>query len=230
MGIPLMNQHKKKMQDLMMICSNQSIFRVQHISLYGEGITSVIALLIDEDSIPYLSYDVDDDEDVIVPQQGLEDQLLVKEKKIVQVLTRADGITSSQLRIIKEALEKMKVYYLQLFMDRDLTLKFIEDKEREIEDLCYLLSMAHSSSLKTSEVISSLKTVMHEIMSDTHDLRKDPLVMIPHKEQSELQVYEERLDTQGLGHALVFHCRDHEPFLLDQILATYMVVEKIPYG
>jgi hypothetical protein len=51
--------------------------------MYGEGIPIVIALLIDEDSTPYLSYDVDDDEDMIVPQQGLEDQLLVKEEHIV---------------------------------------------------------------------------------------------------------------------------------------------------
>jgi hypothetical protein len=124
----------------------------------------MIAPMHDEDSTPYLIYDVDDEEDVIVPRQGLEDQLLVKEEQIVQVLTRedgthkfiedlmwkaqmeerqkgvADGITSAQLCIIKEALEQMKYDYLQLFMDRDLALKFVEDKEREIEELCYQLS------------------------------------------------------------------------------------------
>jgi hypothetical protein len=60
----------------------------------------------------------------------------------------AGGVTSTQLRIIKEALEKIKSKYLQLFMDRDLSLKFIEDKEREVEELCYQLSLAHSPSLK----------------------------------------------------------------------------------
>jgi hypothetical protein len=49
----------------------------------------------------------------------------------------AGGVTSAQLHIIKEALEKMKSDYLQLFMDRDLSLKFVEDKEREVEDICY---------------------------------------------------------------------------------------------
>jgi hypothetical protein len=80
-----------------------------------------------------------------------------KEEKIVQVLTRVDGarnfleyliwktqmderqkvvvggVTSAQLHIIKDVLEKMKSDYLQLFMDRDLTLNFIEEKEREVE-------------------------------------------------------------------------------------------------
>jgi hypothetical protein len=47
--------------------------------------------------------------------------------------------TSAQLCIIKEALERMKFDYLYLFMDRDLAIKFTEDKEREIEELCYQL-------------------------------------------------------------------------------------------
>jgi hypothetical protein len=116
----------------------------------------------------------------------LENRLLVTEEQIVQVLTRADGahkfiedlmwktqmeerkkgiadgVTSTQLCIIKEALEQMKSDYLQLFMDRDLALKFIEDKEREIEELCYQLSLAHSSSLTTTETPSSLAAVTHE--------------------------------------------------------------------
>jgi hypothetical protein len=128
---------------------------------YDVGSLNVIVPMLDEDSTPYLSYDADDDEDVIAPRQGLEDQLLVKEEQIVQVLTRAvgahkfikdlmwkaqmeerqkgvvDEITSAQLRIMKEALEQMKSDYLQLFMDRDLAIKFTEDKEREIEELCY---------------------------------------------------------------------------------------------
>jgi hypothetical protein len=144
---------------------------------------------------------------------------LVKEEQIVQVLTRvdgthklikylmwkaqmeerqkgvADGITSAQLCIIKEPLEHMKSDYLQLFMDRDLVLKFVEDKEREIEELCYQLSVAHSSSLTTTETPSSLVVVTHEVMSGTHDLREEPLVTIPDEEHSELQVFEERFDT-----------------------------------
>jgi hypothetical protein len=179
---------------------------------------------------------------------------LVKEEHIVQVLTRADGthkfiedlmwkvqieerqkgvadgITSAQLHIIKEALEKMKVDYLQLFMDRDLALKFVEDKEREIEELCYQLSMAHSSSLTTTETPPYLAMVTHEGMSGTHDMREEPLVMIPHEEHSELQVFEESFDTKGFDHASIFHCREHEPFLWAQGLATKIVVEKIPCG
>jgi hypothetical protein len=176
---------------------------------YDVGSLSVIAPMLDEDSTPY---DVDDDEDMIVPRQSLEDQLLVKEEQIVQVLTREDGthkfiedlmwkdqmeerqkgvidgITSAQLHIIKEALEKMKYDYLQLFMDRDLALKFIEDKEREIEELCYQLSLAHSSSLTATKTSSSLVAMTHESMSGTHDLREEPLVTIPHEEYSGLQV------------------------------------------
>jgi hypothetical protein len=92
---------------------------------------------------------------------GLEDQLLVTEEKIVQVLTRengahrfiealiwktqmeerqkgvASGVTSAQFHIVKEALEQIKSYYLHLFMDRDLSLKFIEDNEREVDKICY---------------------------------------------------------------------------------------------
>ena len=77
----------------------------------------------------------------------------------------------------------MKYDYLQLFMDRDLALKFAEDKEREIEKLCYQLSLAHSSSL-TTETPSSLEVVTHEGMSGPPNLREDPLVMISQKEHS----------------------------------------------
>jgi hypothetical protein len=47
---------------------------------YDEGSSSMMAPMHDEDSTPYLIYDVDDEEDVIAPRQGLEDQLLVKEE------------------------------------------------------------------------------------------------------------------------------------------------------
>jgi hypothetical protein len=108
----------------------------------------------------------------------------------------AGGVTSAQLHIIKEALEQMKSDYLQLFMDRDLALKFIEDKEREVEELCYQLSLTCFSSL-TTETPSSLAVVTHEGVSGTHDLREEPLVMISHEEHSELQVLEERYDARG---------------------------------
>jgi hypothetical protein len=41
------------------------------------------------------------------------------------------------LRIDKKALEQLKSDYLQLFMDRDLALKFVEDKDCEVEELHY---------------------------------------------------------------------------------------------
>ena len=37
-------------------------------------------------------------------------------------------------------------------MDTDLALKFAEDKEREVEELCYQLNLAHSSSLTTNVI------------------------------------------------------------------------------
>ena len=39
----------------------------------------------------------------------------------------ANGVTSTQLHIIKEAVEQMKFDYLQLFTDSDLAFKFVED-------------------------------------------------------------------------------------------------------
>jgi hypothetical protein len=89
--------------------------------------------------------------------QDLKDQLLVTEEKIVQGLTRVDGahkfiediiwktqmeerqkavaggVTSAQLHIIKEAIEQMKSDYLQLFMGRDLALKFIKEALLPVE-------------------------------------------------------------------------------------------------
>ena len=109
----------------------------------------------------------------------------------------ANGITSAQLRIIKEALERMKSDYLQLFMDRDLALKFVEDKEREIEEICCQLSLACSSSLTTTETPTSLAIVTHEHISGTHDLREEPLMTIPHEKHSKLRRFEERFDTEG---------------------------------
>jgi hypothetical protein len=59
--------------------------------------------------------------------------------------------------------------------------------------------------------------------------------MIPHGEQSELQVLEERFDAEGFHHALVFHCADHELLLLEsplkaQGLTAEEIVVRIPWG
>jgi hypothetical protein len=71
-----------------------------YITMYDEDIPSVIEVLQYEDSTKYLIYDGDDEGGVTVPRhddeikqrplalQGLEEQLLVKEKCIVQVLIR----------------------------------------------------------------------------------------------------------------------------------------------
>jgi len=80
----------------------------------------------------------------------------------------AFGFTSAQLCIIKESLEKMKYDYLKLFIDRELDLKFVEDEEREIENLFHQLSIAHSSSFTKTNTSSSLMAVTHESMSGTH--------------------------------------------------------------
>jgi hypothetical protein len=60
----------------------------------------------------------------------------------------AGGVTSAQLRIDKEALEQLKSNYLQLLMDRDLALKFVEEKDCEVGELHYQLSLVCSSPLQ----------------------------------------------------------------------------------
>jgi hypothetical protein len=141
--------------------------------------------------------------------QELKDPLLVTREKIVQVLTRENGahklnevfmwktqmeerqkgvvggVTSAQLCIIGETLELMKSDYLQLFMDTDIALMFVEDKEKEVEELCYRCNLAHASSL-TVENPSYLEVLTHEGMRDTHYLGEEPLAMIPHEEHLEL--------------------------------------------
>jgi hypothetical protein len=62
-------------------------------------------------------------------------------------------------------------------MDRDLPIKFVEDKEREVKEICYHLSWEHSSSLTS---------MAHEGMSGAHDSKEEPLVTISHEEHSEL--------------------------------------------
>jgi hypothetical protein len=69
-------------------------------------------------------------------------------------------------------------------MDKDLSLKFIEYKEREVEELCFQLSLACSLSLIKIETPSSLEVVTHEGVSGIHDLREEHLLVIMHEEHS----------------------------------------------
>jgi hypothetical protein len=69
-------------------------------------------------------------------------------------------------------------------MDRDLALKFIEDKEWGFEEICYKLHLACSSSLATTKTTSYLVSMTHESVSGTHDLREEYLVTIMHEENS----------------------------------------------
>ena len=91
------------------------------------------------------------------------------------------GVTSAHLPIDKETPEQLKSNYLHLFMDRDLVLKFVEDKEREVEELHYHPSVALSSPL-IARIPSSLATVIQEGVTVTHDVREDPLMMISDEE------------------------------------------------
>jgi hypothetical protein len=153
--------------------------------------------------------------------RDLEDCLLVTEDRITQVLTRIDGarrflkdimqraqieerhsgvaggVTSAQLRIDKEALEQLKSDYLQLFMDRDLALKFIEDKVGEVEELHYLLSLVCSSPLST-ETPSDLAAMIQVGVSVTHDMREEPLVTSSDEEHSKLPVLRRSHDSKSL--------------------------------
>jgi hypothetical protein len=52
-------------------------------------------------------------------------------------------------------------------------------------------------------------------------------VKIPHEEHSELQVLQDRFDTEDFDCAPT---KDHDLFLLAQHLATEEVVEKLSYG
>jgi hypothetical protein len=121
---------------------------------------------------------------------------------------------------------------LQLFIDRNISLKFAKDKDMGVEDLFYKLSLEFSSSLTTKNP-SYLASLTHEVMIDTHDLREEPLVMIPHEEHLELLVLEETYDTEGFDYAPIFHFGDHEIFFLEIPLKAqglYMedIVEHIP--
>jgi hypothetical protein len=116
-------------------------------------------------------------------------------------------------------------------MDRDLALKFVEDKEREVEEVHYQLGLAHSSPLMT-DTPSSLAAVTQESGSLTHDVREETLMMSQDEEQSEMHVPEE---SDSLVCTLDWHCEDHEHFPLEstleaQGLAMEEMVEYIPCG
>lgn len=85
---------------------------------------------------------------------------MVIDETVVQVLTRADdthkfveeliweaqiekrkkgvssGVTLTQLFTVREALEMMKIDYVQLLKDRDLAVKYAKGKEKEADGLC----------------------------------------------------------------------------------------------
>jgi hypothetical protein len=135
------------------------------------------------------------------------------------------GVTSSHLHIDKEALELLKSDYLQLFMNRDLALKFVEDKEGEVEELHYQLSLVHSSPL-TIETPSYLATMIHACVSVMHDTREEPLLMSSDEEHSEFPVLKRRHDSESLD----FSLRDLESFLLESTLEAQEIVEHLPSG
>jgi hypothetical protein len=93
------------------------------------------------------------------------------------------GVTSGHLRIIREALEHMKSDHLKLFVDMDLALNFVEDKEREVEELCYQLGLAHSSPL--------MKNTPSPLAVVTHGVREETLMMSQDEENSEIHVPKE---------------------------------------
>jgi hypothetical protein len=109
----------------------------------------------------------------------------------------AGGVTSAHLRIGKEALEQLKSDYLQLFMDRDLALKFVEDKEGEVEELLYQLSLVCSSPL-TVETPSDLATMIQASVSVTHDMRGEPLVTSSNEKHSKSLVLRRSHDSESL--------------------------------
>jgi hypothetical protein len=193
----------------------------------------------DDDEESTLTYDSPDHLDVVgqrlLALRNLEDRLLVTEDQITQVLTRTDGarrfiediiqraqikerhsgvaggVTSTHLCINKEALEQLKSHCLQLFMDRDLALKFVEGKAGEVEDLRYQLSLTHSSPL-TTETPSDLAAMIQAGVSVTHDRREELLVMSSDEESSEFPILQRSHDSKSLDCTL----RDYEPFLLGE--------------
>jgi hypothetical protein len=167
----------------------------------------------------------------------------VTEDRITQVLTRTEeahrfiedimrraqieerhsgvvgGVTSAHLCIDKEALEQLKSDYLQLFMDRDLALKFIEDMAGEVEELRYQLNLVRSSPLAAGTPLDLAVEIQEGV-------REEPLVTSSDKEHSELSVLGRSHDFESLDCAL----RDHEPFLLESTLDAQKIVEHLLCG
>ena len=76
----------------------------------------------------------------------------------------------------------MKSNYMQLFMDKDLALKFVEGKAMEVEQLHMDLQGSHPSSYTT--------TNKKYMAGDTHALMEEPHERFEHEEESYLQVFE----------------------------------------
>jgi hypothetical protein len=94
--------------------------------------------------------------------------------------------------------------------------------------------LALSSSL-TTETSSYLEVVTHEGVSGPDDLREEILVAIPHEKHSQLKGIEERYNAKGFDVDLIFHCGDHESFILesplkDKILVMEEIIEHISCG
>jgi hypothetical protein len=172
------------------------------------------------------------------------------EDHITHVLTRADGshifllmwipdggetpggVTSVQLRIIKDALEQLKSDYWQLFMDMDIALKVCwgQGKRSWGGTLSVGLGTLFTTYDRYSIIFGSSDTGERESL--THDVREETLMMSQDEEQSEMHVPKE---SDSLVCTLDWHCEDHEHFPLEttleaQGLAMEEMVEYIPCG
>ncbi|GLJ16209.1 hypothetical protein SUGI_0271310 [Cryptomeria japonica] len=118
--------------------------------------------------------------------QRIETQCVVTNAIVIQALTRMDNthkaiedligkiqmnerqkgflgrISHEQLQPLKEAMEIIKADYLCLLKDRDQAIKLIEEKDKEIDDLCLQVSLAYASSSKTNIQSSTMATPMEE--------------------------------------------------------------------
>jgi len=141
----------------------------------------------------------------------------------------AGGVTSVQLQVGNEALEQLKSDYLQLFMDKDLALRFVKDKEIEVEELQYELGLVRSSPL-TTETPSDLTATVQAGMSVTHDEREEPFVTGSNEEHSELSVLGESSNSENLDCTLSWYCGDYEPFPSESTLEAQEIVEHLPWG
>jgi hypothetical protein len=114
-------------------------------------------------------------------------------------------------------------------MDRDLTLRFIEDKEREVEELHYQLGLVHLSP-RTKETPSDLAAMVQVGMSVMHDEREEPLVTGLDEEHSELPVLGESCDSESLDCTLSWYRGDRELFPSESTPEAQEIVEHLPCG